>query len=111
MAAKDKYVNTSKDKAKADAMATNISRQFGYTGAAVKPKATPTAKPKVTPKPKVVKPKPLYSVKPKPNKNWRTAPSDADVIIPGYNDPATIKKMDAAARAKKKTAAQKKKKK
>lgn len=52
MAAREAYVNTSKAKAKADTMAANVSRQFGYAGAAVKPKAkptaTPTAKPKVT---------------------------------------------------------------
>jgi hypothetical protein len=63
------------------------------------PKATVKATPKPTPKPTPVKPKPLYSPPLKPNKNWRTAPSDADVIIPGYNDPATIKKEKAKKKA------------
>lgn len=65
------------------------------TRATAKPTPKATPKPKMTPKPKVVKPKPLYSPSLKPNKNWRTAPSDADVIIQGYNDPATLKKMAA----------------
>ena len=62
---------------------------------AAKPKATPTPKAtkKPTPKPKATySPKPLYSPSLKPNKDWRKAPSDADVIIKGYNDPATLKK-------------------
>lgn len=66
-------------------------------------KTTATPKPRGgTPLPKkTTKPDSLYKTPLKPNKNWRKAPSDADVIIPGYNDPATIKKMNSMAKKRK----------
>lgn len=65
-------------------------------------KTTATPKPRGgTPLPKkTTKPDSLYKTPLKPNKNWRKAPSDADVIIPGYNDPATIRKMNQKAKKK-----------
>jgi hypothetical protein len=69
-----------------------------------KPKASPTPKPKATttPKPKAtLGPLPknptlndylARGLKPPKAPGQKKLPSDADVIIKGYNDPATIKK-------------------
>jgi hypothetical protein len=73
-----------------------------------KPKVTPKAKPKATPK-ATTTPKPKATLGPLPKNptlndylirglkvpkapGQKKLPSDADVIIKGYNDPATIKK-------------------
>ena len=71
-------------------------KKYPYTAAGkAAAKKAASAKPKATPKPKPTPTKkatPTPTPKLKPNKNWRTAPPDYDVIIPGFNDPATIKK-------------------
>ena len=64
----------------------------------MKKKATPSPKPKVTKKAAAKPKKPtlddfLTKGKRPPVKPGLKLPSDADVIIKGYNDPATIKKM------------------
>ena len=51
MAAREKYENTSKAKAKADTIAQQILTQQGYN--AVKAKVAPTPKPKATVKPNI----------------------------------------------------------
>ena len=65
-------------------------KKYPYTAAgkaAAKKAATGKAKPKATPKPK---------------KTSRAVPPDYDVIIPGFNDPKTIRKYSDLFKTKKK---------
>lgn len=63
----------------------------------VKPKVKITVKPTAKPKAKVTtKPKPPMGRKP-------SVPPDYDVIIPGYNDRATVNRLNREAAKRKKT--------
>lgn len=59
----------------------------------MKKKATPSPKPKATKKPTLNDYLKQGKRPPTKIKPGLKRPSDADVIIKGYNDPATIKKM------------------
>ena len=66
--------------------------------AAAKPKVTPKPKSKITPKPKGLNDY-LDKGQTPPSKN-KKLPSDADVILKGYNDKKTIAKSQASKKKK-----------
>jgi hypothetical protein len=87
---KDMYPNITKESIVNKALSTKATLA---KKAAAKPKVTPKPKSKVTPKPKGLNDY-LDKGQTPPSKN-KKLPSDADVILKGYNDKKTIAKLKA----------------
>jgi hypothetical protein len=92
---KDMYPNVTKESIVNKALSTKATTA---KKAAAKPKVTPKPKSKVTPKPKGLNDY-LDKGQTPPSKN-KKLPSDADVILKGYNDKKTIAKSKASKKKK-----------